>query len=698
MRFLILVALLTSAEPVSAQIASIQRISYGYPLIDSLPTNQFPRGGAYTAIIQGSGLKNATGFTASNSNVTGVVSSVADNAVTVQLSSTAVQENDTADAPIPDVSFALQTLSGSINSGPVTIDIVVGPPTQITSFMVSNSIKWIPGGVATTVTYAVTALWAGNNQFWYAGCGPCIVTFGVFTGDRFSVSFFFTTVVTTPRDTNVTLPVLVGAVDGAGQGGILGSAPLSPKTLTLPIVQTQLVDPVPDLLDGPNVSSDVMVLGNQALGRVVQAISADGVSTLVIRLIGAPPNEDFSLSLSADGGLADAGSSNFGSSLTLQADSSGSAVLLYRAPIDFARAGGMDGGSTSRVADILFQSPDNNPAVVGDAPIMILRPPVVLVHGLWDSSQAWSGFAPLVGDSRFFLRTVDYNGLVSGITASSPAFTSLRLARARQSSLGFAYNAPNVLGQIRQFISEFKTTNQAAAIQADVVAHSMGGDISRSLRRLPDYASSDTFSQGPLHKLITIGTPHLGTPLATKLVQATNSCVRNLLALAGNIAFTEVAFSSATYSGGVGDLQGDGFGGALSLALQGVQSATVHAAPTASIAGTMTTANLAGLNCPLGMECAAEVIRDYCSPDPLATALTPTGWPGVFGQSSDAIVPRFSQLDGSYGIEFTGLVHSVGAETLSFAGPTELDQASGIPARVIDLLNEPTAGPDFRIF
>jgi pimeloyl-ACP methyl ester carboxylesterase len=345
--------------------------------------------------------------------------------------------------------------------------------------------------------------------------------------------------------------------------------------------------------------------------------------------------------------------------------------------------------------DLRFNSPNNNPAVTGDTPITILRPPVVLVHGLWDSSQAWASFTPLVGDPRFFIRTVDYSAPVSGITASSPAFSASRLARARQSSLGFAFNAPNVLAQIQKFIKNFKDVNQAAAVQADIVAHSMGGDISRILRRQPTYLSSDTFSQGPLHKLITIGTPHLGTPLATQLLQAQNSRLRGFLALAGNIAFGTVAFGSATYSGGAGDLQGNGFGGALSTALQGLQASTLHAPPTATIAGTASAANLAHLNC---VACVAEIIRKRYGSEPLAAALTATGWPSVFGQSSDAIVPRVSQLNGAFGIEFTGLVHSTGAESLSFAGPAELDEASGVPARVIDLLNESTSGPDFRVF
>jgi esterase/lipase superfamily enzyme len=48
-------------------------------------------------------------------------------------------------------------------------------------------------------------------------------------------------------------------------------------------------------------------------------------------------------------------------------------------------------------------------------------------------------------------------------------------------ALGFSFNAPIVLKQIRQQISEFEQSQAVAAVQADVVAHSMGGDIVRTM-------------------------------------------------------------------------------------------------------------------------------------------------------------------------------------------------------------------------
>jgi triacylglycerol esterase/lipase EstA (alpha/beta hydrolase family) len=49
-----------------------------------------------------------------------------------------------------------------------------------------------------------------------------------------------------------------------------------------------------------------------------------------------------------------------------------------------------------------------------------------------------------------------------------------------------------------------------AAVQADVVAHSMGGDVARTMPTLATFTGQSTYGLGPVHKLITIGTPHRG--------------------------------------------------------------------------------------------------------------------------------------------------------------------------------------------
>src|SRR5262249_25528699 len=129
---------------------------------------------------------------------------------------------------------------------------------------------------------------------------------------------------------------------------------------------------------------------------------------------------------------------------------------------------------------------------------------------------------------------------------------------------------------------------------------------------------------------------HLGTPLATQLLAAENSCVVDLLSLAGLFALARVdIIGTGVVNGAVGDLAGDGApGGNLSPALSALP---VHPPfPIAYVSGQMGASNLAGLSCTF---CLAAAVRTICGNDPLAEDLTATAWPSLFGQPSDAIVP-----------------------------------------------------------
>jgi pimeloyl-ACP methyl ester carboxylesterase len=381
------------------------------------------------------------------------------------------------------------------------------------------------------------------------------------------------------------------------------------------------------------------------------------------------------------------------------------AFAIYRAPKNFSRAG-LDDSAVSRNVTLQVSCPDNSGSpTTASTSVLSARPPVVLVHGLWSDPTAWDNFNPLatpdssIGDHRFFVRRANFSNPVSGITASTPTYSSSVLQSIRQNALGFAYNAPFVLETIQSDIMDFKNRFNVAAVQADVVGHSMGGDITRAMVSLPNFASDDTYGFGPVHKLITVGTPHLGTPLAAQLLQSSNNCVRKQLAAQNNISLQDITVQGVSVNGAVGDLQGDGFGGGLSVALTSLPSNQPFA--VAYIGGTVTSGNLSGLDCGILSGCIAAQLRLWCDhippSNPLAANLTSQNWPNVFGQASDAIVPVLSQLNGgTAGLVFTGLIHSSSIEQLNFSGPAELDTASPIPSAVVNLLNENITGSDFH--
>jgi pimeloyl-ACP methyl ester carboxylesterase len=469
-----------------------------------------------------------------------------------------------------------------------------------------------------------------------------------------------------------------------------------------------LSDPVPTLLNGPQVTTDVATLA--AGGRTVQGVAADSVSEIVIALQTASAGEQISFqvindqghpstSTADDGALGAIGTTTFNQSAitvsSVTAPSGGAiAFAIYQAPLDFARPGGSDQPLTQRAVSISWQTGAGSPS--GSIPITIIRPPVVLVHGLWGSPSDWDGFLPLLTDSRFAISRADYSFYVGdGLESTTPSYDVVGYARAN--SLGFAYNAQQVAQQIESFVTSFKTGANplqipVAAVEADIVGHSMGGDVTRTMPLITGFGSDTTFGQGNVHKLITVDTPHLGSPLATALLAASNECVADTFATDGLYTFLSVTteYTNITISGAIGDLVGDGNGGGMSPALQALQPSSriplqvPHLIPTTYLAGAMSMSQLDGLNDPPAL---VQAIQYFCDGDPLADNLTVAGWPTILGAQSDAIVPLSSQVNNSTSVTTIAAIHSPGTEELGFKPPSALDQSTTNPTTVINLLN-----------
>lgn len=463
-----------------------------------------------------------------------------------------------------------------------------------------------------------------------------------------------------------------------------------------------LIDPVvAKLLQGPAVTTNVNAIAAASTG-FVQGAAADGTTQVVLRIRAASVGQIFtvtvindqgqtSTSVPNDGGVMALGASlsTLASSLTVNAVSTlrgAEAFVIYRGPVNFSR-GTQDDNLTTRSVSLSAASTSGTTST----PVTVARPPVVLVHGLWGDASSFNNFTPLITDINFSINYAVYDNLITGITSTVPTYSSSIDSTIAANSLGFSYNAPGVLTQINNSIAAYRTTANVAGVRADVVTHSMGGDIARTSFLLKNFLANNTFGAGPINKLITVSTPHLGTPVAGDMLASNNSCVRNTLAGYGDIALQTVTFSSRTAHGAVFDLEGDGFGGGLSTALKNLKA--VQPFPTAYIAGNATSSNLNGLSC---IFCNAEALRLLCAGDPLATDLTAKNWPTIFGQDNDAIVPLDSALNNLTGLEYSGVIHTAGLETLDFNGPSVLDASSNISSEVITLLNESPTGVDFH--
>jgi pimeloyl-ACP methyl ester carboxylesterase len=572
-------------------------------------------------------------------------------------------------------------------------------PSSRVSFTWNISATLSPGGQAYTNAGSITAsslpeapLWAPSQCMDPPPWPPGVLWNCIWTGNQTGVIPLGT--LTQNQDVQLTL-----SVSGTQPAEVPGQNTAS--LWVQPVTTINTLDPVPELLSGNGILTDPNSLAT--LGTPVTGIAADGVARVLLRIPALSVGEQLTLTLLDDQGnpnplaegyakLAAIGGPVQPSPLQLTAVGTlqgPMAFAIYIAPGNFNYQG-LYSSATTRAVSFAVQAADAT-SFNTTAALKILRPPVLLVHGMWGDPSDWSNFTPLINDPRFFVRRATYNYPISGsILGSTPTYASY--SGASMNGLGFSHNATAFLQQLPTVLTEYRSANQAAAAQVDVIGHSMGGLVTRAAENLPGFMSSDSFGVGYIHKLITIGTPHLGSPLALDLLNGQNQCIADELASLGSFSFLTVTLAGEpiVVPGAIGDLEGSGLGGNLSLSLQGLQQDNGHPVPTAMIAGETADANLAGLNCVLASGCIAAIARQFCSNSQLGPLLTAAGWPPIFGSdSSDAIVNLTSEQAGLTSTNIQGVIHTVALEQLDFVGPPELDSLSGIPPLVTQLLNSP---------
>lgn len=459
----------------------------------------------------------------------------------------------------------------------------------------------------------------------------------------------------------------------------------------------ELVDPFVDLVNPAGTDLVHAATPLSTLGRKVNAVVADSAARLVVRIYTNAVGDSVKVRLIGDGlpnskGLPDP-NGQLATLLPSDGNATGSEVRLtsvrtpkgpmafaqYFPPGDFSRNESNDDLARNRAVTIKVTSLPTGR--IYDQPVSIERPPVVLVHGLWGGEGDWATFTEVTGDPRFAVSYASYDQILDGrIFVTDPVYT--RLVRVKASTMGLDYNAPRILDSVKAAIGSFRQLGIAVA-QADVVGHSMGGLLTRSLPKRLEYVARSNLARGYVHKLITIGTPHLGSPVADKLLDPNNACIRRVLTLASKYTFLTADVDGAYWGGGVGDLRS----APLSSAIAALQSSSGRDIPTAMIAGTMTAANWTSLDSSL----IAAGIRTRCGADTLASNLTSARWPSIFSNNdSDAIVSKSSQVNnGSGAALISGVVHSTGVISLGFTGPGELNEHATLPTVVKWLLNEP---------
>jgi len=135
--------------------------------------------------------------------------------------------------------------------------------------------------------------------------------------------------------------------------------------------------------------------------------------------------------------------------------------------------------------------------------IILQPPPLVLVHGIWsDAGQAWSSFKPWLEahyPNAQLVFTADY-GKYSALTFEN-------------------FETQQVLALTISDTLNYAAAQNTVATSVDVIGHSMGGLVTRYFmdNGAPAPFATGTFPKNVVHRLITIGTPHSGSELATFL-------------------------------------------------------------------------------------------------------------------------------------------------------------------------------------
>ena len=428
----------------------------------------------------------------------------------------------------------------------------------------------------------------------------------------------------------------------------------SPTAITPPI---SLLDPNPSMV-GPNGNLLTnLTLLTQLPARV--GTVTDGVSKLLLVTQSTTP-----LNFTLTGAAATAGTlTNLNGApatgikpvapFDSQNSALGTVVAVYTPSDGY---GNYSGALSGRSVTVTVTDPGNT-IPPRSVEIKLLPPPVVLVHGMWSSPAVWK-----IGGFVSFLEGRGYKVPDSQLADYSQNSASTFDPQRPGPGVNAVYAA--VVNGVENYHKQ-----QIACAQVDVVAHSLGGLMTRSFSQQGYYKNNINFYKGYVHRLITLGTPHLGSPLGPLLIDARNSLVYLQPLLSGVPSPKQLEQLLVMSKMPIGQCHEDF--AASSAALQHL-NALVRPA-------TIPTHAIAGSYAPLSLPAA------YGFPVSVATLFGITPELLFNGQDNDWIVPVTSQLGGLPG-SATSLVFPATVHSTFFASVTETN-STAIQQEVIQLLS-----------
>jgi probable HAF family extracellular repeat protein len=277
-----------------------------------------------------------------------------------------------------------------------------------------------------------------------------------------------------------------------------------------------------------------------------------------------------------------------------------------------------------------FPVPDAVPAVVplqinatqqGEnartATVYLEPPPLLLVHDLWSSAAA-AQFTPGSGGFNDYISSAYPHNLIFPVdygAANSKSFTDPAVQSV------FLAGVTDALATAAQ--------DGMVARSVDVVGHGTGGLVARAF--LSTQQTTPDLLPDSIHKLVTIGTPHLGTQLIATLVNNQNVTTAHASTAAPAVQVWCQGFSTCTLADVMTVL-----GRPLAA---GAQSIEPNSTALDSLSSTTSFSAMAGSapSPPASSESATDIlIGAFLSGQTVSTILN--------GQANDTLIPDASQI------------------------------------------------------
>jgi pimeloyl-ACP methyl ester carboxylesterase len=405
-----------------------------------------------------------------------------------------------------------------------------------------------------------------------------------------------------------------------------------------------------------------------ALDRPVSGLAADGVTPVLLRLETDGPGrilfrlrDDANSSADSDAGSLRDLSAREGNPLEVEArefDGRWFAFAFLVAPDDFVRGGRPeDTEAVDRLLEVEASFPGRDRELSLGTTLRLVRPPVLLLHGIWSGAETWRW--GLEQDPRFVVRAGDYS---EPISPGGPSRNEVSLRS----------NQPVPRREVLKTLSSIRSRGFAAT-KVDAVGHSMGGLLLRlhAAGAGGYYEREDNFFAGDLHKLITLDTPHRGSPWGCFLLH--DDLRRSFL---GRLAQKTPGLGCVD-CGALADLRPD------SEVLSRLPQAEVASHALAARGGSDIIESGIEAALPEGLAFIVKVLRRLGWLDRL---LPPA-------LQHDFAVGRLSQ-EGALSWPRTTLF-SLDLEELALALHFTVTKEERVSRRVIELLNSPVAGADF---